>query len=41
MIKHLRDNGMLYSQAGQGSNIITMKVQGSQDDRVQMCLDLL
>ena len=41
MIKQLRDNGMLYSQAAQDSNMITMKVLCSQDDWVKRCLDLL
>lgn len=35
------NNGTLYSQAAQDSKMITMKVLGSQNDRVQRCLDLL
>lgn len=41
MIKQSQDNGMLYSQAAHNPKMITMTVLGSQNDRVQRCLDLL
>ena len=41
MIKQSRDNGVLYSRAAAEPKIITMKVSGSHNNRLQSRLDLL